>query len=99
MGLELAAVAVNAVALIWELARMYFLTIRDILTVRPLTAVTPKAIAEKLNAELARVRALPEIRERLISLAAELNAMTPDQLGNRLRAPYRRWRRLSSMAG
>ena len=34
LGAGLAAAAVNAVALIWELARMYFLTIRDILTVR-----------------------------------------------------------------
>ena len=98
MGLGLAG-AVKTLVVFWALLG-WILTIRVIVENRPgSNRRHTKSDCRKLNAALARVRALPEIRERLISLAAELNAMTPDQLGNRLRAPYRRWRRLSSMAG
>ncbi len=49
-------------------------------------AGTPKAIADKLNAEIARIMSLPEIKERLASLGAEPNAMTPEQFSNWLKA-------------
>ena len=45
-------------------------------------AGTPKAIADKLNAEIARIMSLPDIKERLATLGAEPNAMTPEQFAN-----------------
>lgn len=42
-------------------------------------AGTPKAVVDKLNAEIKRIAAIPEIKERLTTLGAEPSAMTPDQ--------------------
>ena len=44
-------------------------------------AGTPKAVVDKLYAEVQRISALPEIKERLTTLGAESSAMTPDQFG------------------
>ena len=49
-------------------------------------AGTPKAVVDKLHAEVQRIAALPEIKERLIALGAEPSAMTPDQFGQWMRA-------------
>jgi len=48
-------------------------------------AGTPKAIVDKLNAEVARIVALPDIKERLVVLGAEPNNMSPDQFSNWLK--------------
>ena len=45
-------------------------------------AGTPKAIADKLNAEIARIMSLPDIKERLATLGAKPNAITPEQFAN-----------------
>ncbi len=42
-------------------------------------AGTPKAIVEKLHAEVQRIAAMPDVKERLITLGAEPSNMTPDQ--------------------
>jgi tripartite-type tricarboxylate transporter receptor subunit TctC len=47
---------------------------------------TPKAVVDKLYAEVQRITALPEIKERLNTLGAEPSAMTPDQFGSWLKA-------------
>jgi len=49
-------------------------------------AATPKAVVDKLFAELQRITALPEIKERLTTLGAEPSAMTPDQFGHWLQS-------------
>ena len=49
-------------------------------------AGTPKAVVDKVFAEVQRITALPEIKERLTSLGAEPSAMTPDQFGAWLKA-------------
>ena len=49
-------------------------------------AGTPKAVTDKLFAEVQRITALPEIKERLTTLGAEPSAMTPDQFGAWLKA-------------
>jgi len=49
-------------------------------------AGTPKAVVDKLHAEVQRIAALPDIKERLIALGAEPSAMTPDQFGQWMRA-------------
>jgi tripartite-type tricarboxylate transporter receptor subunit TctC len=45
-------------------------------------AGTPKAVVDKLHAEVGRIVALPEVRERLNTLGAEPTAMTPAQFGD-----------------
>jgi len=49
-------------------------------------AGTPKSIADKLNAEIARIMSLPDIKERLATLGAEPNAMTPEQFSSWFKA-------------
>ena len=48
-------------------------------------AGTPKAVVDKLNAEIKRIAAIPEIKERLTTLGAEPSAMTPDQFSQWMR--------------
>jgi tripartite-type tricarboxylate transporter receptor subunit TctC len=40
---------------------------------------TPKPVLAKLNAEIARILALPEVKERMTTLGAEPMPMSPDQ--------------------
>ncbi len=49
-------------------------------------AGTPKAVVDKLHAEVQRIAALPEVRERLTTLGAEPSSMTPADFGNWLKA-------------
>jgi tripartite-type tricarboxylate transporter receptor subunit TctC len=49
-------------------------------------AGTPKAVIEKLHAEVQRIVALPDVRERLITLGAEPSTMTPTDFGAWLKA-------------
>lgn len=49
-------------------------------------AGTSKAIVDKLHAEVQRIAALPEIKERLTALGAEPSSMTPDQFGQWMRS-------------
>ncbi len=48
-------------------------------------AGTPKAVIEKLHAEVQRIAAMPEVKERLTTLGAEPSAMTPDQFAQWMR--------------
>jgi len=45
-------------------------------------AGTPKAVVDKLNAEVLRITALPDVKERLNTLGAEANRMTPVEFSN-----------------
>ncbi len=49
-------------------------------------AGTPKAVVDKLHAEIQRITALPEVRERLTALGAEPSGMTPADFGLWLKA-------------
>ena len=49
-------------------------------------AGTPKAVVDKINAEVLRITALPEVRERLSTLGAEPSSMTPADFGLWLKA-------------
>ncbi len=48
-------------------------------------AGTPKAVIEKLHAEVQRIAAMPEVKERLTTFGAEPSAMTPDQFAQWMR--------------
>lgn len=62
-------------------------------------AATPRVIVEKLNAEIARILQLPEVRERLAAEAFELPADTPDQFAAIIRAELARWAKLVKETG
>jgi tripartite-type tricarboxylate transporter receptor subunit TctC len=49
-------------------------------------AGTPQAVVDKLNAEVQRITALPDVRERLNTLGAEPVSMNPTGFGQWLRA-------------
>jgi tripartite-type tricarboxylate transporter receptor subunit TctC len=49
-------------------------------------AGTPKAVIDKLHAEVQRIAALPDVRERLATLGAEPSGMSPAEFGNWLKA-------------
>lgn len=48
-------------------------------------AGTPKAVVDKLNAEVLRITALPDVRERLTTLGAEPSGMSPTDFAHWLR--------------
>ena len=56
-----------------------------------LPAGTPKAVAEKLNADLNRVLANPEVKERFARIGMQTAPGTPDELAATLRADLARW--------
>ena len=41
----------------------------------------PKSIVSKLNAEIVRVHALPDVRERYAALGLEATSSTPEEFG------------------
>lgn len=52
---------------------------------------TPKAIVDRLNAEVTRVLTLPEVKERLNGLGAEFAPNTPSQFDAFIRSEITRW--------
>jgi tripartite-type tricarboxylate transporter receptor subunit TctC len=62
-------------------------------------AATPRAIVDKLNAEVVRVLQLPDVRERLSAEAFELPADTPDQFAAIIKAELSRWAKLVKETG
>ena len=52
----------------------------------PAPAGTPKAVIDKVYAEVQRITALPDVRERLTTLGAEPSAMSPTEFGHWLKA-------------
>jgi tripartite-type tricarboxylate transporter receptor subunit TctC len=57
-------------------------------------AGTPRAIVARLNAEMLKVLAQPEVRERLEREGAELVPGTPDQLGAIIERDLAHWKKL-----
>ncbi len=49
-------------------------------------AGTPRAVVDKLHAEVQRITALPDVRERLTTLGAEPSSMTPAEFGQWLKS-------------
>ena len=62
-------------------------------------AGTPPAIVSKLQREIARVLALPEVRERFAAVAAEPVASTPAQFRAHIESEIARWTAVARRAG
>jgi tripartite-type tricarboxylate transporter receptor subunit TctC len=61
-------------------------------------ARTPTAIVSKLHREIARILALPEVRERFAAVAAEPVASTPDEFRAHIAAEIVRWAEVARRA-
>ena len=61
-------------------------------------AGTPKEVVTRLNAEINRILAQPELKERANALGIELQGGTPDQLAAHMQAEITRWTRVARTA-
>ena len=62
-------------------------------------AGTPKPVVARLQSELARVIALPEIRAGIVDTGAELGGNSPEEFAAFIRADRERWRKAVANAG
>ena len=62
-------------------------------------AKTPKAIVQKVNAEVARVMALPEVKDALLSQGAEAVSTTPEEFGAYVKSETVKWTRVVQQSG
>ncbi len=62
-------------------------------------AGTSGAHVDRLNAEIRKVLAQPEVKERLVVLGAEIVASTPQEFGAFIKADIAKWRKLVNEAG
>jgi tripartite-type tricarboxylate transporter receptor subunit TctC len=60
---------------------------------------TPRAIVERLNAEVVRILRLPDVAQRLRGEAFEIPAETPDQFAAVIRAELAKWAPIVKEAG
>jgi tripartite-type tricarboxylate transporter receptor subunit TctC len=55
------------------------------------TAGTPRAIVDRLNAEVQKALQVPEVRARLESFGGEARGSTPEEMRNRVATEVQRW--------
>jgi tripartite-type tricarboxylate transporter receptor subunit TctC len=64
-----------------------------------LPAATPPAIVNKLNAEVRRILALPEVRERIASTGADASSNTPEAFVEYIRSELIKWDKVVKETG
>lgn len=62
-------------------------------------AGTPQAVVQRVNSELVKVLALPEVRQRLLNLAATPEPGTPAQMRSWTFSEAKRWREVAKQSG
>jgi tripartite-type tricarboxylate transporter receptor subunit TctC len=62
-------------------------------------AGTPREIVDKLNTEIRRILAMPDVKERLTAQGTEVRAGTPESLGAFMRAEIARWAKVVKQVG
>ena len=63
----------------------------DTLTGLVAPAGTPREIVDRLHREIARIVALPEVRDRLTGLGFDPIANTPEEFGARIKSEFVKW--------
>lgn len=63
------------------------------------TAGTPKDIITRLNTEIRKALAMPEVRDRMKTLGAEPTGSTPEQLGAMLKSEIEKYGKLVRTIG
>ena len=59
----------------------------------------PRPIVAKLNAEIARAIALPDMQERFVAQGIDLQSSTPEQFAALIRSEVVKWRKVVRDAG
>lgn len=62
-------------------------------------AATPREIVARLNAEIVRAMASPDVRKRFVELATDADSSTPDELGAYHRREIKKWAEVVRTAG
>ena len=62
-------------------------------------AGTPRAIVNQLNSEVARVLALPDVKERLQSYDFNVTPIPPEEVDKQLRTDMASFRKIGIVAG
>jgi len=62
-------------------------------------AGTPRPLVDALNAEVRRILALPDVRERFSGLGADPTPSTPERFGTVMKADAEKWGRIIKQAG
>ncbi len=62
-------------------------------------ARTPRAIVLRLNGEIARILALPDVRQRLSAEGAELMVSTPEQFAAFIKSELAKWAKAVKLSG
>jgi len=62
-------------------------------------AGTPKAVVERLNAEITKITATPEMREAWAKQGATAMSMTTGEFDRYLRADIEKWARIVKLSG
>jgi len=62
-------------------------------------AGTARPIVDKLNAETARILALPDVREKFTSLGADPTPSTPDKFGSVMKSDADKWGKIIKLTG
>jgi tripartite-type tricarboxylate transporter receptor subunit TctC len=60
---------------------------------------TPKEIVARLNAEVVRILDQTELKERFVSLGAELVSSTPEEFGAYIKSETAKWGRVIKDSG
>ena len=63
------------------------------------TGATPPAIVNKLNVEINRILQLPDVRERLGTLGAEIIGGTPKEFADHIQREIPKWAKVIKDAG
>ena len=62
-------------------------------------AKTPRALIQKLNMEIARAAAMPDLVTRFTGLGLDANPCTPEQMGAYLKSEIDKWGKVIRVAG
>ena len=62
-------------------------------------AGTPREVVDKLNAEVLKILAMPDVRERFLALGVEPLGSTPEAFGTHIRAQMDKWAKVVRDAG
>jgi tripartite-type tricarboxylate transporter receptor subunit TctC len=62
-------------------------------------AKTPRAIVNKVNAEVVRIVQSPDLKNRLVQLGSDTVGSTPEQFGEFLKAEIAKWSKIAKQVG
>jgi tripartite-type tricarboxylate transporter receptor subunit TctC len=71
----------------------------DTMTGMLLPAGTPKAIVDKMNREVARIVALPDVKERIAEMGFNIIANSPQEFATQIKDEVARWGKVVKAAG